>query len=224
MDVPAHHTASSQAAEPLSVGALRVRSVREGSASEHFPPLTGADPTIPAPTRVLRRSARVGGSSAVTDGPAPASWPPPAAPPAPAPPVDPPPGGVLARITLVAAALAVFGYLVAGVLLAIPVSVPQVESCGTPAAYLLAGRVDTIPNDDDQIRNADGEVVTLDADVADAARAAPCQDRVADRATPAVVLIAAATLLGLLAFAVELVLVRPRQRAALAAGPPPPPT
>lgn len=159
----------------------------------------------------------------MTDGPVSAPWTPPAAPPAPGPPVDPPPGGVLPRITLVAAGLAVLGYLVAAVLFAIPVSVPEVQSCGTPAAFLLAGRVDVIPNDDDQIRNRDGQVVTLDPAVAAAARAEPCRDRVADRAAPAVILITGATALGLLAFAVELAAVRPRQRAALAAAQPPAP-
>lgn len=166
---------------------------------------------------------------------------PPTAPPAPAappaapgawPPLTPavtPPPGLLGRIATVIAALALLGFLVAGVLLALPVETPGVQDCGAPGAYLLAGRLDRIPDDENRILGPDDEIVTLDDDVAATARATPCRERVAARAVPAAVLVTAATVVGAGAFAIELLLVRPRQRrlvrAALGTAPvePPPP-
>ena len=62
-----------------------------------------------------------------------------------------------------------------------------------------------------------GDVVTLDPAVADAARDRPCQERVAARAVPAAALLLGATVLGVVAFLVELLVVRPRRRAVLRA-------
>ncbi len=157
----------------------------------------------------------------MVDAPPPA---PPAAEPWPAvvPPTDPPPAGALGRLAVALAGLALLAYLVAGVLLALPVETPHVQDCGAPGAYLLDGRVDVLPDREDRILR-DGEVVTLDADVADAARERRCRDRVAARAVPAAILLAVATLVGLVAFGLELFVVRPRQRRAIraaAAGPP----
>ncbi len=164
----------------------------------------------------------------------PAAPPPPLAPPVPPssepwPPLVPvvtPPPGLAGRIAVVVAGVALLGYLVAGIVLAVPVRTPQVQDCGAPAAYLLDGRVDRLPDDEDRILGPDGEVVTLDEDVAAAARSTPCRDRVADRAVPAAILIVAATVVGVVAFALELLLVRPRQRREIRAsldppGPPP---
>lgn len=150
----------------------------------------------------------------MSDGPAPEPWPPLP------PPVRPPSAGPVGRVAIVLAGLSVLAYAVAGILLAVPVSVPQVQRCGAPGAYLLAGRVDIVPTDDGRILGPDGEPVTLAPEVADAARSRPCQDRVADRAVPAAILLVAATVIGVTAFALELIVVRPRQRRALA-GPPP---
>jgi hypothetical protein len=151
--------------------------------------------------------------------PAPDAWPPLA------PAVAPPPG-LLGRVAIVAAALSLLAYLVAAIVLAIPVETPEVQDCGAPGAYLLAGRVDRIPDEENRILGPDGEVVTLDADVAAEARATPCRDRVAERAVPATILLVIATVVGVVAFAVELFVVRPRQRrlvrASLAAPPGPP--
>lgn len=140
-----------------------------------------------------------------------------------APVVTPPPGG-LGRIAVVIAGLSLLAYLAAAVLLAVPVTTPGVQDCGAPGAYLLAGRLDRIPDAEGRILGADDEIVTLDADVAAEARARPCRERVADRAVPAALLLVGATLLGVLAFAIELLAVRPRQRRAIRAamGPPPP--
>ncbi|QYG91125.1 hypothetical protein HC251_00870 [Iamia sp. SCSIO 61187] len=138
--------------------------------------------------------------------PAEPAWPPLA------PALDPPPVGAIARLSMVGAGLALLCYLVAGVLLAVPVETPGVQDCGAPGAYLLAGRVDVVPDPDGRILGPDGEVVTLDADVAAAARTEPCRDRVADRAVPAGLLLTLATVLGVVAFATELFVVRPRQR------------
>lgn len=129
-----------------------------------------------------------------------------------APALDPPPVGVIARVTMVGAGLALLCYLVAAVLLTVPVETPGVQDCGAPGAYLLAGRVDVVPDPDGRILGPDGELVTLDADVAAAARAESCRDRVADRAVPAGLLLSLATVVGLAAFATELFVVRPRQR------------
>jgi hypothetical protein len=110
------------------------------------------------------------------------------------------------------AGLALLAYLVAALLLVVPVEVPEVQDCGAPGAYLLGGRLDRIPDEDDRILGPDDEVVTLDEDVAAEARATPCRDRVADRGVPAFILVVAATGLGTAAFALELIVVRPRQR------------
>lgn len=157
----------------------------------------------------------------MADAPPPAApevepWPPVMAP------VDPPSVGLVGRIAVVLAGLSVLAYLVAGVLLVLPVSVPEVQSCGAPGAYLLGGRVDVVPDGEDRILR-DDEVVTLDPVVADAARARPCRERVADRAVPAAILLTAATVVGLVAFALELIVVRPRQRRAVRAALPPAP-
>ena len=159
--------------------------------------------------------------------------PPPAAPPAapnaapeawpPLAPVVTPPAGLLGRIAVVVAGLSLLAYLVAGIVLVAPVETPGVQDCGAPGAYLLAGRVDRIPDADGRILGPDDEVVTLDADVAAEARATPCQDRVADRAVPAAILLVVATVLGVAAFAVELFVVRPRQRRLIRDGMAPPP-
>ena len=159
-----------------------------------------------------------------------------ALPPAPAPDRSGPAPGAprgLARATALVAAVAVAGFVVAGVLLAIPVRTPGVQDCGAPAAYLLGGRVDAIPDPEDRILGPDGEIVTLDAAVADTARSRPCQDRVASRAVPALLVLTGAFVLGVAAFAAELFVVRPRTRRARAAyfaaregpatGPPPSP-
>jgi hypothetical protein len=143
--------------------------------------------------------------------PAPEGWPPLA------PVVTPPPPGPVGRVAVVLAGLALLAFAVAGLVLAVPVEVPDVQDCGTPGAYLLAGRVDRIPDDQDQILDGDGRVVTLDADEAAEARANPCRDRVAERAVPAVWLVLATVVLGVVAFALELFVVRPRQRRAMRA-------
>lgn len=169
----------------------------------------------------------VPGSATVADHPPPGL---PPAPPAPAdawPPLAPavtPPPGPLGRVATVLAGLALLAYVVASLLLVVPVETPEVQDCGAPGAYLLAGRLDRIPDDEGRILGPDGDVVTLDADVAAVARATPCRERVAARGVPAAILVAAATVLGVIAFALELFVVRPRQRRQLRAaamGPPP---
>lgn len=128
------------------------------------------------------------------------------------------------RITVALAGLALACFAVAAVLLALPVSVPGVQDCGAPGAYLAQGRVDVVPDANDRILGPDGEIVTLDGPTAAAARDHPCQERVAARAVPAGVLLVAGTLIGLAAFALEVLVVRPRRRRAwrVAAGMSPP--
>lgn len=145
----------------------------------------------------------------------------------------PPPGGaddtdppapaeprLLGRATRALAGVAVVAYLAGGVLLALPVRNLPVQDCGTPAAYLYQGRVDVVPDSRDQILDGE-EVVTLAPAVADAARATPCQERVAARAAPAGGLLAGATVGGTAAFALELLVVRRRRRALLVGTPAP---
>ena len=91
-----------------------------------------------------------------------------------------------------------------------------------PRGLGLAGRVDRIPDDDGRILGPDDEVITLDDDVAAEARATPCRDRVSERAVPAAILLVVATVLGVAAFAVELIVVRPRQRREMRAAMAPP--
>ncbi len=139
--------------------------------------------------------------------------------PPPPPAVPPPADGPrrLARMTLAMAWASVLLFGVAALLLVIPVDVPEVQDCGTPLSYLLEGPVDVIPTEDGRFLDEQGEVVTLDADVARDARDRPCRERIAMLAVPAAVLVAVATLVGMTAFVVELFVVRPRQRRALAA-------
>jgi hypothetical protein len=139
--------------------------------------------------------------------------------PPPHPSVPPPADGPrrLARATLAGAWASLLLFGVAALLLVIPVEVPEVEDCGTPLTYLLEGPVDVIPTEDGRFLDQQGEVVTLDADATREARSRPCRERVADLAVPAALLIALATLVGFVAFVVELFVVRPRQRRALAA-------
>lgn len=124
---------------------------------------------------------------------------------------------VLGRVAFALAVAALVAYAAGLVLLVFPVRTPQVQDCGAPGAFLLDGRVDVVPDAEDRILDGDGEVVQLPAPVADAARERPCRERVAARAVPAVALIGGATIVGLVAFAAELFLVRPRRRRALAA-------
>ena len=161
----------------------------------------------------------------------------PAAPPAAAPPPPPPPSeawpplapavtpppGLLGRIATVIAGMALLAYVVAAVVLAVPVETPGVQDCGSPGAYLLAGRLDKVPDESNRILGPDEEIITLDDDVAATARATPCKERVADRAVPVALLVLAATVVGAGAFAIELFVVRPRQRRLVreALGPPP---
>ncbi len=130
------------------------------------------------------------------------------------------------RISLGAAVVALVCFAVAVVLVSIPVRTPGVQDCGTPTGYLLEGRLDVVPDAQDRILGPDGQPLTLDEETAQAAREHPCQERVADRAVPAGVLVLAGTLLGLAAFAVEVLVVRPRRRrawrAAVQAAPPVP--
>lgn len=126
---------------------------------------------------------------------------------------------LLGRLAPGLAVLALAAYAVGAVLLTLPVRTPEVQDCGAPGAYLLDGRVDVVPDREDRILDGDGAVVTLDPAVAAAARERPCRERVASRAVPAVVVIGGATLLGVVAFAVELFVVRPRRRALLPAPP-----
>lgn len=139
---------------------------------------------------------------------------------APPPPSDPPEPRLLGRITLGLAVVALVAYAIGAVFLTLPVRTPQVQDCGAPGAYLLDGRLDVVPDHDDRIVDGDGAIVTLDPAVAATARDRPCQERVASRAVPAAIAIGAATVLGVVAFAGELFVVRPRRRArALALGP-----
>lgn len=135
----------------------------------------------------------------------------------------PRPVGPVGRVAtaLCIAALALFGLAV--VLFGVPVEVPEVQDCGAPIGYLLEGRVDVIPNAEDQILGPDGEAVTLDPEVADSAREEPCRERVAARAVPAAVAVAVGFVLGMVAFALELFVVRPRRRALILAEPATPP-
>lgn len=148
--------------------------------------------------------------------------------------VEPPPGSPpvpsvpAGRVSVALAWASLACFVVALVLLVIPVSTPEVQDCGAPGAYLAQGRLDVIPDANDQILGPDGEVVTLDGPVADAARDEPCQQRVAGRAVPAGVLLLVGTLGGLAAFVVEVLVVRPRRRRAWraaveASSPPGPP-
>lgn len=128
---------------------------------------------------------------------------------------------IAGRVARGLAAASIAAYLVAAVLFTLPVETPGVQDCGAPAAYLVDGRVDTIPDPEGRVRVEDAdapdgfEVVTLDPEVAETAREEPCQERVASRAVPAGILVVVATVVGLAAFLLELLLVRPRRRAAL---------
>jgi hypothetical protein len=139
--------------------------------------------------------------------------------PPPPPAVPPPADGPrrLARAALAMAWASLLLYGVAALLLVIPVEVPEVQDCGTPVSYLLEGPVDVVPTEDGRFLDEQGEVVTLDADATREARDRPCRERIAALAVPAAALIVVATLVGLTAFVVELFVVRPRQRRALAA-------
>lgn len=122
----------------------------------------------------------------------------------------------LGRLAFALAVSALCAYAVGIALLLVPVRTPQVQDCGAPGAFLLDGRVDVVPDAEDRILDGDGAVVHLPASVADEARDRPCRERVAARAVPATALMAAATVVGLAAFGLELFLVRPRRRRARA--------
>lgn len=118
------------------------------------------------------------------------------------------------RVSVALAWASLACFVVAVVLLTIPVTTPEVQDCGAPGAYLAEGRLDVVPDAEDRILGPDGEVVTLDAPTAQAARDEPCQQRVATRAVPAGALLLAGTVGGISAFAVEVLVVRPRRRRA----------
>ena len=79
-----------------------------------------------------------------------------------------PPTVPAGRISLALAWASLACFVVAAVLLALPVSTPEVQDCGAPGAYLVEGRLDVIPDAEDRILRPDGEVVTLDAPTAQA--------------------------------------------------------
>jgi hypothetical protein len=141
--------------------------------------------------------------------------------PAPAPQRLPRPRGWRATATLVVASLCLAAFAAAAVLMAIPVRTPGVQDCGTPFTYLVSGRVDAVPNAEDEIVGPDGNVIELDPDVAAEARETSCRERVASRAVPAGILVMTATIGGALAFLVELLVVRPRARREIGATAPP---
>lgn len=121
----------------------------------------------------------------------------------------------IGRLAVALAVSALVAYAVAAVLFTLPVSTPAVQRCGAPGAYLIAGRTDVFPDAEGRILGPDDELVTLDPMVAAAARDQPCRERVAARAAPAAGLVGAATAVGVGAFALELLVVRPRRRRAL---------
>lgn len=119
---------------------------------------------------------------------------------------------LVGRVAVALAVAAIVAYATAAVLFVLPVTTPGVQRCGAPGAYLLAGRIDVVPDEAGRVIGPDDDVVALEPSVAQAARDQPCRDRVAARAGPAAGLVAAATVIGLSAFALELVLVRPQRR------------
>lgn len=126
------------------------------------------------------------------------------------------------RLAAILAAVAIALYVVAAVLFAVPVESP-IQDCGAPGAYLLSGRIDAVPDERGLIVQ-DGQLVELEPDVADAVRRSSCTDRVAARAVPAGILLAAGFVIGLTAMIIEMVsLLRHRRRTAPAPAPPPPP-
>lgn len=127
---------------------------------------------------------------------------------------DAQPLSALGRTSVALAAVALVCFLVALVLAALPVRTPGVQDCGAPAAYLAAGRLDVVPDAQNRILGPDGEPRTLDEETARTARDQPCRQRVADRAVPAGGLVLVGTLLGLTAFALEFLVVRPPRRRA----------
>lgn len=137
----------------------------------------------------------------------------------------------LARATRAGAWGSLLLYLVAGLLAVIPLGMPEdIPDCGTPVSYLLQAPIDVVPTEDGRFLAEDGSVVTVSEDAAREARDRPCRERIARLAVPAGILLVVATVIGLVAFGVELFVVRPRQRRVLraalddgAVSPPPPP-
>jgi len=127
------------------------------------------------------------------------------------------------RLAAGLAAVAVALYAVAAVLFALPVESP-IQDCGAPGAYLLSGRIDLVPDARGRVF-VDGELVALEANVADAVRRSSCGDRVAARAVPAGALLVAGFVIGVTALLIEMVsLIRHRPRRLVAPGPVEPPT
>ncbi len=117
-----------------------------------------------------------------------------------------------AGLARVAPVVALVGLVLVAVGLVIglrPLRTP-IQDCGTSFGFLLDGRLDQFGDPDNPPRG------TTEAQV-QAANDTPCQERAAHRALPALVLIVAGTLVGLLAAATEAIWRTARRRSAPAA-------
>lgn len=126
--------------------------------------------------------------------------------------------------TPVFAALALALIVAGAIVLSIPVENPKVQDCGAPVVFVLTGRPDVFVDP----TNPPKGMTEAQAEAANADR---CQSRVADRAVPGGILVAAGLVIGLLAAIVEWLarIARRRDDVALSAavtapgGTPPPP-
>ena len=99
-------------------------------------------------------------------------------------------------VTPVFAAIALALILIGAVVLSIPVENPKVQDCGAPVVFVLSGRPDVLVDPD----NPPDGLTKAEAEAANDQR---CQARVAERAVPGGILVAAGLLIGLVAAVVE---------------------
>ena len=97
---------------------------------------------------------------------------------------DRPPRSLPSHVGALLGWLAVVAIAVPLAISVVPVDNAGVQHCGTPAAFLLGGRVDTYPDAHGQIRGAGGRAITLSKAAQDRAYHHQCSRRIAHRMAP----------------------------------------
>ena len=111
----------------------------------------------------------------------------------------------LNRLAAVPGWLAVVAMLGSLGLAFVPLSNPGVQTCGSPALFLLDGKVDRLPDANGRVQDADGTIRTLTKAQQDRAFNHKCSARVADRIVPLAATFGTGAIVGLVVLLASMV-------------------